>query len=166
METGTKTISHRMYSLVVLYDMHTTYFANVLDGISDKDAHDRLGTKANHIAWLTGSLVQQRYEMANELGIYQKQAADELFKENKGIQDDITYPSLTTFKKDWETIAPILRDALVNVSDEKLDGTFEMEGMKMTYFDLIAFITYREANCIGQIALYRRLLGYEAMKYD
>ena len=30
-------------------------------------------------------------------------------------------------------------------------------------FDFITFMCYREANCIGQIALWRRLLGYEAM---
>ncbi len=158
-------MSNRMYSLLVLYDMHTTYFSNVIDGISDKDAHNRLNTKANHIAWLTGSLVQQRYEIAKELGIDSKQAADDLFKDNKGIQDNITYPPLFEFKKDWENISPLLRNAFINVSDEKLDGSFEMPGMTMPYFDLVAFIIYREANCIGQIALWRRLLGYEAMKY-
>lgn len=161
----TKTTSNRMFSLTVLYDMHTTFFSNALDGISDKDAHNRLNTKANHIAWLTGSLVEQRYDIAKALGIDKKQAAYELFKDNKGIQDNITYPSLTEFKKDWETITPLLREAFLNVSDEKLDSPFEMPGMKMSHFDLITFCTYREANVIGQIALWRRLLGYEAMKY-
>lgn len=162
----TKTVSNRMSSLIVLYDMQTTYFSNAIEGISDKDAHNRLNTKANHIAWLTGSLVQQRFEIANQLGVGDKQTADEFFKDNKGIQDGITYPSLLSFKKDWEKISPVLRDALLNVSDEKLDTSFEMmPGMKMTNFDLISFISYREANCIGQIALWRRLLGYEAMKY-
>ena len=89
-----------------------------------------------------------------------------MFKDNKGIQDNVTYPPLDTFKKDWESITPALRDALMNVSDEKLDESFEMmPGMRMTYFELIAFIIYREANIIGQIALWRRLLGYDAMKY-
>lgn len=162
----TKTVSNRMSSLIVLYDMQTTYFSNAIEGISDKDAHNRLNTKANHIAWLTGSLAQQRFEIANQLGVGDKQTADEFFKDNKGIQDGITYPSLLSFKKDWEKISPVLRDALLNVSDEKLDTSFEMmPGMKMTNFDLISFISYREANCIGQIALWRRLLGYEAMKY-
>jgi len=149
----------------VLYDMHTTFFKNVLDGISDEDAHKRLNTEANHVAWLTGSLVQQRYDIAKALGIDRQQAAHELFKDNKGIQDNITYPSLTGFKKDWETITPLLRDAFLNVTDEKLDSPFEMPGMSMSHFDLITFCTYREANVIGQIALWRRLLGYEAMKY-
>ncbi len=161
----TKTLSNRMYPLTVLYDMHTTFFSSALDGISDKDAHNRLTTKANHVAWLTGSMVQQRFEIAKTLGIDRKQAADELFKDNKGIQDNITYPPLAEFKKDWESITPMLRDAFANVHDEKLDSPFEMPGMKMTYFDMITFIIYREANIIGQIALWRRLLGLEAMKY-
>lgn len=161
-----KTASNRMNSLIVLYDMHSTFFVSVTQGLSDKDAHNRLNTKANHVAWLTGSLVQQRFELAKILGIDEKQSADEFFKNNKGIQDNITYPPLSDFKKDWERISPLLRDALVNVSDEKIDSLFEMmPGEKMTHFDLIAFIIYREANCIGQIALWRRLLGYEAMKY-
>ncbi|HEV8081999.1 MAG TPA: DinB family protein [Chitinophagaceae bacterium] len=156
----------RMSSVVVLYDMQTTYFANVIVDISDKDSHNRLNTKANHIAWLTGSLVEQRFEIANMLGSDVKQAAHELFKDNKGIQDTITYPPLAEFKKDWETISPILREALANINSEKLDESFEMmPGMKMTYYELITFIIYREANMIGQIALWRRLLGYEAMKY-
>lgn len=161
-----KTNSDRIFSLVVLYDMHTTFFFSALDGISDNDAHNRLNTKANHIAWLTGSLVQQRYEIATSLVADRKQAAHELFKDNKGIQDNVTYPSLAEFKKDWESITPVLKEALVNVSDEKLDELFEMmPEMRMTHFDLITFIIYREANIIGQIALWRRLLGYEAMKY-
>ena len=160
------TVANRMHSLLILYDMHTTYFSNVLDGITDDDAHKRLNTKANHIMWLTGSLVQQRCELVGTLGKEYKQKADELFKNNQGIQDNIKYPSLSDFKKDWENISPVLREALKTIDDEKLENTFEMmPGMTMSYFDLIVFTTYREANCIGQIALWRRLLDYEAMKY-
>ena len=162
----TKTVSNRMYSLIVQYDMHTNFFTKAIVGISDKDAHNRLNTKANHVVWLTGSLVQERYELTGYLGIDRKQSAHELFKDHKGIQDNITYPSLVEFKKDWEKITPVLRNALVNVSDEKLDSIFKMPEMSMPFFDLVTFIMYREANCIGQIALWRRLLGYEAIKYN
>lgn len=155
-----------MQSLIVLYDMHTTFFKNVLEGISEKDTHNRLNTKANHIAWLAGSLVEQRYGIAKDIGIDMQQTAHDLFKDNKGIQDNVTYPSLAQYKKDWDTISPVARKAFEEVTDEKLDGEIEMGGMKMTLYDLITFTIYREANCIGQIALWRRLLGYEAMKYD
>ena len=110
--------------------------------------------------------MQERFEIAKALGIEQQQAAHELFDNNKGIQDNVTYPSLEAFKKDWKNISTILRDVLHNTKDEKLNETFEMmPEMKMTHFELIAFMTYREANIIGQIALWRRLLGYEGMKY-
>jgi len=160
-----KTKSTRMYSLIFLCDLHTDYFSRAIDGISDKDAQNRQGTKANHIAWITGSLVQERFERAKGFGVDMKQSADELFKDHKGIQDGVTYPSLADFKKDWEKISPLYRNALLNVSDEKLDSTFSMEGMSMPYFDLFAFMAYREASCIGQIALLRRQLGYDAMNY-
>lgn len=163
----TKTVSSRMFSLVVLYDMHTKFLLNALDGISDKDAHDRLHTKANHVAWITGSFINERFEGARKFSSEKpEQETGELFKDHKGIQDNVTYPSLGDYKKDLNKISPILRDALVNISDEKLDEKFEMmPGMTMTHYELITFMTYREASIIGQIALLRRQLGYEAMKY-
>src|SRR5690606_1429851 len=121
-----------------------------------KDAHNRLQTKANHIAWLTGSLVHQRFEMANLLGIDKKQEGHSFLDNNQGIKDDVTYPSLSQFKNDWDLISPELRDAYVTVTDQKLDSELEMmPGMKMTIYDLVTFVSYREANCIGQIALWR-----------
>ncbi len=162
----TRIASNRMISILALYDLQTGYFTRALEGISNKDAHKRLDTKANHIAWLTGSLVQQRYEIANRLGVKGNQAADDLFKDNKGIQDDVEYPPLEIYKKDWENISPGLRNALSSVTDKQLDEVFEMTPeFSMSNYELICFCTYREANCIGQIALWRRLLGYAAMNY-
>ena len=153
--------------IINLYDFHTRLFNNVIVGISDEDANKRLNTKANHIAWITGSLVNARYDLARAIGVNQQQATNELFKDNKGIQDNATYPTLAEFKQDWEKISPPLRDALVNLSEDQLNGPdpFEMPG-NMKLFDSIMFLTDRESYCIGQVGLWRRLLGYEAMKYD
>lgn len=156
----------RMYALVSLFDLHTRLFLRALENIKDGDAHKRLDTKANHIAWLAGSLVQQRHEMANGMGIDKKQAAHELFKDYKGIQDEVKYPSLDSYKKDWEAISPQLRIALCNADDNKLKQEIDMGDQKISFYDLSSFLIYREASMIGQIALWRRLLGYEAMKYD
>jgi hypothetical protein len=160
-----KPVSNRLFALIVLYDMHTTYFGNAIDGISDTDAHQRLNTKANHIAWISGSLVQGRYELANLLGLDLKQTAHELFANFKGIQDNETYPALADFKKDWKKITPILREKLMQVTEEQLDKILEFPDMSFPLFEMISFTIYREANCIGQIALWRRLLNYDAMKY-
>nr|WP_068892812.1 hypothetical protein [Pedobacter panaciterrae] len=161
-----KTTSERMYALLVLFDMHTSFYPKVIVGITSRDAHNRLNTKANHVSWLAGSLVEQRYELANMLGIPGKQTAHELFENHQGISENVTYPPLSEFNKDWDKISPQLRTALMNVNDEKLNEQIDMGSEKMTCFELISFIIYREANCIGQIALWRRLLGYEAIKYD
>ncbi|MGV8878146.1 MAG: DinB family protein [Sphingobacteriaceae bacterium] len=160
-----QTVSSKMYALLFLYDMHSEFFSKVIDGITNEDAHKRLNTKANHVAWLTGSLVQERYELAGEMGYGMQAGTNELFKDHKGLQEEIAYPSLSEFNQDWEKITPVLRDLFMNVTDERLSQPFVMPGAEMPFYDLVAFTIYREANCIGQIALWRRLLGYEAMKY-
>jgi len=160
-----KTVSSRMQSLVILFDMHTDYLKRALEGISAEDSQKRLDTKANHVAWITGSLVQERFEVAGIFGAELHQKAIGLFKDHKGIQEGEKYPSSHEFLTDWDMISPVLREHLVNVTDEKLDEIFKMPDFEMTNYELITFMTYREANMIGQIALWRRLLGYDAMKY-
>lgn len=158
--------SSRLYAIISLYDMQTDFFKRALDGISDNDRHNRLDTKANHIAWLTGSLVEQRFALAREFEIDEKQEADDFFKDNKGIQDDAIYPSLETFKKDWDIITPLLKNALLTATDEQLGKPIQM-GPDVTFplYELVTFSSYREANIIGQIALWRRLIGYPGMNY-
>jgi hypothetical protein len=164
----TATKSARTLGIIPLYDMHSDYFIKVLDGISDEDALKRLDTKANHIAWLAGSLVQERFELAGLMGINDHQAAVDLFKNHQGIRDGIDYPSLTDYKADWRRISPLLREKLIAISDEELDKVLDFPDMGVSFpmHEMLTFNTYREANMIGQIVLWRRLLGYEAMKYD
>jgi hypothetical protein len=153
-------------SFLDLYDLHTQLFRNVIKDISDKDANNRLNTKANHPSWLAGSLVQERFDLAGMLGSNSLQSTHhDLFKNHQGIQDGVLYPVLNDYLQDWNKISPILKDALLDVPEEKLEQVFEMPGMKFTVFDMITMLIHREPYCIGQIALYRRLLGYEAMKY-
>ncbi|PWS28628.1 hypothetical protein DHW03_01895 [Pedobacter yonginense] len=161
----TKPKSSRLYGILVLFDMHSDFLIRALDGIQEEDAQKRLDTKANHIAWITGSVVQGRYFLAQSFGIALSSVTDQLFSNNKGIVDDARYPSLSQLKEDWQKITPLLKEALIQATDEKLDEAFEMPGMDITLFDMISFSTYREANCIGQIALWRRLLGYAGMNY-
>ncbi|MFT3908523.1 MAG: DinB family protein [Ferruginibacter sp.] len=156
-----------MHALLNMYDWHTKLFKNVLIDISDKDAGERLNTKANHIAWIAGSMVHGRYDLANLFGLEMEQSSNQLFENNKGIQDNAAYPSLETYRRDWEIISPLLRQALANASEERLNGPdpFNMPGGPYTFFDTLVACTDRESYCIGQVGLWRRLLGYEAMKY-
>jgi hypothetical protein len=162
----TQTASTRTMGLLTLFDYHTGFFVKALEGLSQEDMHNRLNTQANHPAWLAGSLVQQRFLMASEMSTGLKQTGEELFKNHKGIQDGVQYPTVAEYLKDWEKITPEARKALVEIDDKKLDSEFDMGGMKMSYYDLISFNIYREASIIGQLVLWRRLLGYPGIKYD
>ena len=162
----TQANSNRTIALLTLFDYQTGFFAKALEGFSEEDMYKRLNTQANHPAWLTGSLVQQRFWMAEERDTGLKQTGEALFKDGKGIQTDAKYPSLSEYRSDWERITPEARQALVTIDDTKLDSEIDMGGMKMTYYEMICFSIYREASIIGQLALWRRLLGYPALKYD
>jgi hypothetical protein len=155
----------RLYAIFDLYDLHTDYFRRALDGISDKDAHNRLGTKANHVAWIAGSIVESRFEGARNVGVDIKSTSHEFFKDFQGIKDDVTYPPIAQYLRDWEKVTPILREKTLEKDAAWLDEIKDMGGWKASNREMINFMTYREANMIGQIALWRRLLGYGAMNY-
>jgi hypothetical protein len=163
---NTTPASTRMIGLLPLFDLQTNYFERALEGIDQKDAQQRLGTQANHIAWLAGSLVHQRFLMISETHPGNHQQGEELFKNNQGIQAGATYPTLAEYVDDWKKVSPMAREGLLSITDQKLDSLLDMGGMKMTYIELITFSTFREASIIGQIALWRRLLGYPGMRYD
>jgi hypothetical protein len=167
----TSNASSKIPAFLALYDIHTGLYHNVLEGISEENAQNRLNTKANHVAWLAGSLVEERFELARLLSadpvaFTDQQAAHAFFSDHKGIQDTVKYPTLESYKNDWSRISPVAKEILANVSEEKLNEKISMGDETFTLIDMVTFHTHREAYCIGQIALYRRLLGYAAMKYS
>ncbi|WP_316820321.1 DinB family protein [Pedobacter gandavensis] len=163
---GTITVSSRTQGLLALFDLQTNFFAKAIVGVSEEDMYNRLNTEANHMAWLAGSLVGQRFWMTSETKPGLLQTGYELFKDHKGIQEGAKYPTKDEYLKDWDMISPIAREALLSIDDEKLDSEIDMGFMKMTYYEMITFTIYREASIIGQLALWRRLLGYPGLKYD
>lgn len=157
----------RLHPIMINIDMQTRFLKNALEGISEIDMHNRLSSKANHAAWLAGSLVEQRFDLANAFtgsGGY-KQEAHELFKDNQGIIETARYPTTDQYIEDWEMISPVLRQQLLDADQNALDKKIEMPGMTMSLYELLTFSLYREANHLGQIALWRRILGYPPMKY-
>ncbi|WP_343703046.1 DinB family protein [Chitinophaga sp.] len=155
-------------SLIQLYDLHTSLFPNVIDGISDKDAHNRLNTKANHVAWLTGNLVQLRCMLAKAAGLELEPKFETFLQNFKGIQDGVTYPPLAEYQQDWNKITPVLRAKLVSLTEDQLNAPPPSPIPEMPsepFSVIIGFFMYLESYGIGQIGLWRRLLGYEAMKY-
>ncbi|SEI99265.1 hypothetical protein SAMN05216327_105159 [Dyadobacter sp. SG02] len=158
--------STRMQGIIAMYDLQTPFFEFVTEKIPHEDTQKRLDTKANNIGWLAGALVEQRFDLARNLGYDGYQQANELFKEYKGIQDGVEYPQISSYQEDWNKISPILKESLSKLSDEELERRIDMgPEFSMSLYELITFTIYREANIIGQIALWRRLLGHPGMRY-
>src|SRR6478609_886288 len=128
MKDASKLKDMRLYAIFELYDLHTDFFRRALEGISDDDAHNRLGTKANHIAWIAGSTVESRFVGARNVGLDMHQQADDLFKDFKGIQDDVRYPPLSQFLADWDKVSAALREKTFDVDAAWLDERKNMGG--------------------------------------
>jgi hypothetical protein len=78
------------------------------------------------------------------------------------------YPSLEELEMDWDNISPVLRQRLCGITQEELSGVqpFPIPALTdQTFFASLTFLLHREAYGIGQIALLRRVFGYEAMSY-
>src|SRR5436190_13976687 len=101
MKDASKLKDNRLIAIFDLYDLQTDFFRRAIDGISDEDAHKRLDTKANHIAWIAGSTVESRFEGARNVGVDIQSQSHELFKNHQGIQEGVTYPSLKQYLADW-----------------------------------------------------------------
>ena len=111
--------------------------------------------------------MHERYELATAAGVGMRQTSNHLFTNHKGIIND-EYPSLQEFQNDWSIITPVLRKALLNLNDDELKSIepYGAPGDDLIFVDAMTFIIDRESYCIGQIGLYRRLLGYDPMRYE
>lgn len=151
-------IDIRLATLIQRYDVHTSLFSKIIEGITQRDLK-HFKKDSNQIPWLIGSQVQLRFETANWMGIEGTQAAAKLFRGNKEVQHHIMYPSVTSFNKDWKKISPILRNAILELKNEDLFTYSKKEsGMGGTFFDLLSYIIQRETNCISVITLWRGIL--------
>lgn len=162
-------LNNQMKTIVEQVKLHSVLFCNAILEISNEDAQRRLSNQTNHIAWLAGALVSGRYEIAAMLGIKQKETFAELFAGNKGIQGGVIYPHLNQLEKDWLSISPILTETLSSLTDEQtatIASPFkEYYIIEDSFMGAITFIIDRESYIIGQIALLRKIFGYNAMEY-
>lgn len=152
------------------YRMHSQLFDNVLAGISETDAKQRIHGRTNHILWMAGNLVNCRYWLANALGFAEKDPHADLFDDAKALNETYAYPSLDALKAEWHKISPRLFDKLGNLTDDELLRSYPM-GMGASFIDenylnAVGMCISREDYLIGQISLMRKILGYDAMKYD
>lgn len=162
--------SVKLEIVIPAYRMHSQTFINVLDGISEEQATVRIQEKTNHIIWMVGNFVNMRYSLGWVLGLREEDPYSELFFQGKALDASKDYPSLADLIKSFHHISPLVYQQLLDTTDEDLAELFPM-GMKVDFLpeDKLNFVGMcidREDYLMGQLGLMRKLLGYDAMKYD
>ena len=149
---------------------HSQSFLMVLEDISEADALKRIEGRTNHIIWMIGNFLDMRYAMGNVLGLTEEFKYKDFFFQGKALDESFNYPSLQDLITDFHRISPLVYQKLLQVTDEDLSKAFPM-GMNIDFFpeDVLNFVGMcigREDYLCGQMGLMRRILGYDAMKYD
>ncbi len=155
--------------LLEQYDFHSKLYLNCLVDIKPSDAQKRINQSTNHIAWLAGNLVSVRFRLGSSLGLEVQDVFYDLFKDQRAIQDHITYPDLAPIQEDWNRITPILKDRLSSLTKEELLSSQPFDAPLLgqpNLLNTISFLIDRESYAIGQLGLLRKIFGYEAMKYN
>ncbi len=163
-------ISQKLSVIIPAYRMHTQSFLQVLDGISEEDALKRIDRRTNHLIWITGNFVNMRYGMAHVLGLADTDPNHDLFFMGKALDENNRYPTLKELMTNFHSVSPKVYAKLLSVTDQELADSFPM-GMGIPFIEedklnFIGMCIGREDYLCGQMALMRRILNYESIKYD
>ena len=162
--------SQKLDIIIPAFRGHSQSFLMVLEGISETDALKRIEGRTNHIIWMVGNFLDMRYAMGNVLGLTEEFKYKDFFFQGKSLDESFNYPSLQDLIADFHRISPLVYQKLLQVTDDELNKAFPM-GMNIDFFpeDVLNFVGMcigREDYLCGQMGLMRRILGYDAMKYD
>lgn len=154
-------------TLADLLSVNARLFANVTTDVADEEAARRIdGT--NSFQYIAGHYV----EIVCNLALITGQAEANPYTERFGFgtRFDPTgegYPALSALLADHAAIAPKVEAAVRAMSDEQLAAAspFPLPFAQQTVQGLLAFQQHHLGYTIGQLGLYRRFLGHEAMGY-
>ena len=156
-----------MKHLINQCNLQTRLFNNVTVDVADANSHKQMSINTNHIAWLTGHAVSTRFMLAGALGLKVQEPFPALYENGKGMDKTAKYPSMKELTKDWSSISEKLAKALGSLT-EAVVATKMPRPVPTgdTLGDFVSFIMHHEAYTLGQLGIYRRFHGMEAMKYN
>jgi hypothetical protein len=160
-------MSSSIKHLINQFNLQTRLFNNVTVSIKNGDAGKPMNENTNHIAWLTGHIVSTRFMLAGALGLKENEPFPELFQNGKGIDRAAKYPPMVELTKSWNSLSEKITAALKSLNEETLNTKMPRPvPTGDTMGDFISFLMHHEAYTLGQLGIYRRFYGVEAMKYD
>jgi hypothetical protein len=163
----TQTSTSPISDLIGQFKLQERLFTNVTFEIKNEDGQKKINQNTNHLAWLVGHTVSTRNMLVNVLGVKTSEPFPDLFSQGKGLQENVTYPTLAELTKDWSSLSQKLEEKLHALTESELAANAPFPTpLGPSIKNFISFCAHHEAYTIGQMGLYRRFLGYPAMKYS
>lgn len=154
--------------LVQTLELNTRLLLNALDGIDEEAARKRPNERTNHVLFLACHLVDARHYLARSLGRASESPFKAMLDDAKGIDDVKEFPALEEVREAWKDVGERLSRYVAELEDADLEKpapfAFPIEGGGTT-LGCLAFLVQHDSYHLGQVALVRRYLGFEAMSY-
>lgn len=156
----------KIQPVIAQLDLQTSWFLNALENISEEESNTPFSEQLNPVKWVAGHLADARFTIN---AIVSGSAVNEHYKKifGKGTSNKVnpTFPSIEQLKADWITISEQLNTNLQHLPEAKLlsKPPFQTAITDETLGGLIAYFATHESFHIGQISIYRKLLGKKVM---
>lgn len=154
--------------LVNLFALNSKIFNNALKNISDKEAQKPINSTTNSISWIAGHTVDTGYNLAAILGISSENPYAADFGFGKPFDPTAKYPSLEKMLADWNALSPKIEAAIGKLTQDQLnaDTPFPLPYNEQSIRGLLSFQMHHISYEVGQLGLYRKILGKESLSYQ
>jgi uncharacterized damage-inducible protein DinB len=155
--------------LVSTIELNTRLLLNALEGIDEQAARKRPNERTNHVLFLACHLVDARHYLARSIGLASESPFKAMIDDARGIDDVKEYPALQEVREAWKEVGERLARHIAELEPVDLEKpaphAFPIEGGE-SVLGCLAFLVQHESYHLGQVALLRRYLGFEAMSYE
>jgi uncharacterized damage-inducible protein DinB len=155
--------------LVSTIELNTRLLLNALEGIDEQAARKRPNERTNHVLFLACHLVDARHYLARSIGLASESPFKAILDDARGIDDVKEYPPLQEVREAWKEVGERLARHIAELEPVDLEKpapqAFPIEGGE-SLLGCLAFLVQHDSYHLGQVALLRRYLGFEAMSYE
>lgn len=154
--------------IVEILDLNTRLFLNCLAGTDDDSIRQRITGNTNSLHFLGCHLADARYFIAPMIGLETATPFPELASVLTIDEMPQPGPSLTDILDAWNEISDVLLNRIRALGRSELmkRPTISFPGTSPTVLGGLTFLMQHESYHIGQMALLRKALGFDAMSYQ
>lgn len=157
----------RLGPLSAIVALNTRLFHNCLAGVDDALAGRRVTPGCNSLAFLAAHLTDSRHYACKVAGRELANPLSGVLERGK-TQDEVEpLPPLADIARAWDAVSAHLAAVLEGLDADALAGKGpRFPGTDGTLLSGLAFLAQHDSYHVGQMAILRRQLGLDAMKYQ